>query len=89
MQVTLMGPDDLGLWFLTDDHGNTFPLVTRYEDHPVAATLLGWSKPVGVTDQHAIIDNALHFLMAHTGEDFEASAHVVAFFLQLNPNCDQ
>ena len=51
MRVTLMGPGELGHWFLTDDHGNSFPLVTRHEDHSKGATLLGWNAPEGVTDQ--------------------------------------
>jgi hypothetical protein len=86
MQVTLMGPGELGHWFLTDEHGNSFPLVTRHEDHPKAAAMLGWNAPEVVTDQEEIIDSALDWLMEHTGEDFEAPDQVLAFFHQLNEN---
>lgn len=84
MRVTLMGPGELGRWFLTDDHGNSFTLVTRHEDHSKGATLLGWNAPEGVTDQEEIIDSALDWLMNHTGEDFEAPPQVAEFFRQLN-----
>lgn len=84
MNVTLMGPDDLGNWFLTDDEGNSFPLVERHEDHSKGATLLGWNAPEGIGDQEEIIDSALKWLMDHTGEDFEAPPHAAAFFRQLN-----
>ena len=80
MRVTLMGPGELGHWFLTDENGNSFPLVTRHEDHSKGATLLGWNAPEGVTDQEEIIDSALDWLMEHSGDDFEASAQVTDFF---------
>lgn len=84
MRVTLMGPGELGHWFLADDEGNSFPLFERHEDHPTAAALLGWNVPEGVTDEEEIIDSALDWLMDHTGEDFEAPAQVTDFFRQLN-----
>jgi hypothetical protein len=84
MNVTLMGPDDLGRWYLADDEGNSFPLVERHEDHPKGSALLGWNAPEGVTDQEEIIDSALDWLMSHTGEDFTAPPHVAEFFRQLN-----
>jgi len=83
MNVTLTGPDDLGYWFLTDDNGNSFPLVERHEDHPAAAALIGWKAPKGVTGEAALIDSAIDFLMAKTGEDFRAPKHVVEFFKKL------
>lgn len=83
MQVTLMGPGELGHWFLTDEHGNSFPLVTRHEDHPNAAEMFGWQRPEGIDDE-AVIMNALNWLTDHTGEDFKAPDHVLAFFHQLN-----
>lgn len=83
MQVTLMGPDNLGFWFLTDDDGNVFPFVTRHEEHSIAASMLGWTKPEGIEDEAAIMD-ALDWLMAHTGEDFEAPDYVADFFRRLN-----
>lgn len=86
MKVTLMGPGELGNWFLTDEHGNSFPLVTRHENHPKGAALLGWNGSEGVTDQEEIIDSALDWLLVHTGEDFEVPSHVAAFFRQLNEN---
>ena len=84
MRVTLMGPGELGHWFLTDDDGNSFPLVERHEDHPKGASLLGWNAPERVTDQKKVIDIALDWLMEHTGEDFTAPPHVAEFFRQLN-----
>ena len=83
MQVTLMGPDDLGYWFLTDDNNNSFPLVERHEDHPAAAALIGWKAPKGVTGEEALIDSAIDWLMENTGEDLKAPKHVVEFFKKL------
>ena len=80
MRVTLMGPDDLGRWYLADHNGNSFPLVEHHEDHSKGAALLGWNAPERVTDQEKIIDIALDWLMDHTGEDFNAPAQVTDFF---------
>lgn len=84
MQVTLMGPDDLGNWFLTDDDGNSYPFVACHDDH-LDAELLGWSRPVGLEDEEAI-EIALDWLLKHTGEDFAASYLVAEYFEQL---CDK
>jgi hypothetical protein len=81
MIVNLMGPDDLGAWVLTDDEGNSFPLVERHEDH-LNATLLGWDRPLGIEDDEAIMD-ALDWLLEHTGEDFDAPEIVARYFDQL------
>ena len=89
MQVTLMGPGELGHWILTDEHGNSFTLVTRHEDHPKGANLLGWNAPEGITDQEAIIDSALDWLMVHTGDDFTAPAHVAGFFRKMYEDNDE
>jgi hypothetical protein len=83
MTVTLMGPDDLGFWFLTNDNGNSFPLVESHEDHPAAAAQLGWKAPKGVTDKEALIDSAIDFLMENIGEEIEAPKHVDEFFKNL------
>ena len=45
MKVTLMGPDDLGYWFLDDENGNSFPSVERHEDHPQAAANCSAGRP--------------------------------------------
>ena len=79
MLVTLMGPTDLGLWFLDDESGNSFPLVQRYEDHPQAASLFGWQAPEGA-DQEQIIEDAVDWLMDHINEDIEAPKDVVEYF---------
>jgi len=84
MQVTLMGPCELGFWVLTNCDGDTFPFVSRHEEHPIAAALLGWQKPEGIDDEEAVIMNAIDWLMDHTGEDFDAPAHVAESFRQLN-----
>jgi hypothetical protein len=89
MKVTLMGPDDLGRWYLADNEGNSCPLVVRHEDHSKGATLLGWNAPEEVTDQEEIIDSALDWLMNHTGEDFEAPPQVAEFFRQMNEDCEE
>ena len=81
MIVCLMGPENLGAWFLTDDDGNTFPLVASHEDH-LNAALLGWERPNGIDDQEAIV-NALDWLMEHTGEDFDAPQTVIEYFEEL------
>jgi len=81
MQVTLMGPDDLGNWFLTDEEGNSFPFVTSHEDH-LKAAMLGWERHVGIDDEEAIID-ALDWLLEHNGEDFAAPNFVSEYFEEL------
>ena len=83
MKVTLVGPDELGFWFLHDENGNAYPFVERHADHPAAAALLGWTAPEGVTDEEETIDNAIDFLMDKSGEDFEAPNHVAKFFQEL------
>ena len=89
MRVTLMGPDDLGRWYLADHHGNSFPFVERHEDHPRAAAMLGWQAPDGISEKDAPITDALDWLMVHTGDDFTAPAHVAAFFRQMNEDCEE
>lgn len=84
MQVTLMGPNDLGFWSVTDEEGNSFPLVERHEDHPAGASILGWQKSDGITDNEEIIQDALDWLLEHTGEDFTAPPQLAEFFHQLN-----
>jgi hypothetical protein len=81
MIVTLMGPDDLGTWVLTDDDGNSFPFVASHEDH-LNATMLDWDRPTGIDDEEAI-RNALDWLLEHTGEDFDAPEIVAQYFDQL------
>ncbi len=81
MIVTLMGPDNLGYWLLTDEEGNAYPLVASHEDH-LNAALLGWDRPVGIDDEEAIM-NALDWLLEHTGEDFDAPQIVVEYFEEL------
>lgn len=84
MIVTLVGPDDLGLWYLHDDNGNSFPLVERHEDHPAAAALFGWKAPEGVTDEEELIDSAIDFLMENISEEIEAPKEVVKYFRELD-----
>ena len=48
MEVYLAGPDDLGYWFLEDENGNSFDLVTTEAEHLTAAALFGWKAPEGV-----------------------------------------
>lgn len=83
MKVTLVGPDDLGCWFLHDANGNSFPLIESHEDQPAAAALFGWTAPEGVTGDDALIDSAIDFLMENTGEEFKAPKHVVGSFKKL------
>ncbi len=81
MQVTLMGPDDLGHWFLTDSDGNSYPFIASHENH-LNAALLGWERPSGIDDEEAIMD-ALDWLMEHSGEDFDAPQIVADYFEEL------
>jgi hypothetical protein len=83
VQVTLTGPDDLGYWFLTDSDGNSFPFIECHEDHPTAAAMLGWVLPEDLEDEEEIIQNALDWLLDHTGDDFKAPAHVAVYFNEL------
>ncbi|HEX7378725.1 MAG TPA: hypothetical protein VF278_16510 [Pirellulales bacterium] len=87
MKVTLAGPDDLGHWFLDDEHGNSFPLVERHEDHPAAATRFGWQPPDGATDDETIL-NALDWLMENIGEEIDAPRDVKAYFEALDADAD-
>jgi hypothetical protein len=89
MKVTLAGPDDLGYWFLHDEDGNAFPLVQRHEEHPAAAALFGWSAPEGVTDEEAIIQSALDWLMDCISEEIEAPPEAVEFFRDLEEDEDE
>lgn len=88
MQVTLSGPDDLGYWFLSDQDGNSFPLVERHEDHPAGAAMLGWKTPEGDNDAEQIIQDALDWLMDHTGEDFNSPKHVADYFKEMTDDDD-
>ncbi len=89
MRVTLMGPDDLGRWYLADHNGNSFPFVERHEVHPRAAAMLGWQARDSITDPEAIVQDALDWLMVHSGDDFTAPAHVAAFFRQMNEDSEE
>lgn len=89
MNVTLMGPDDLGNWFLADDDGNSYPLVARHEDHPAAAAHIGWTAPEGITDNETLIESAIDWLMENSGEDFEAPKHVAEFFRELQEDDEE
>lgn len=81
MIVNLMGPDDLGYWFLTDSDGDSYPFVASHENH-LNAVLLGWDRPVGIDDEEAIM-SALDWLLGHSGEDFDAPSEVVLYFDEL------
>lgn len=82
MIVTLMGPDGLGAWVLSDDEGNTYPFIASHEDH-LNAAILGWDRPIGIAEEEAIM-NALDWLMERTGEDFDAPQMVVEYFEKLH-----
>lgn len=75
MQLTLQGPDELGFCVLTDDDGNTYPLVTKTEDYLSAAKLFGWTG--------GTIDEAIEFVTEMNGEDIEAPPHIEEYFLSL------
>ena len=79
MLVTLMGPTDMGEFVLSDENGNSFPLVQRHEDHLETASLFGWTAPEGA-DEEEIIQDALEWLMDHINEDIEAPRDVVEYF---------
>ena len=89
MKVTLAGPTELGYWFLENEDGNAYPLVERHEDHPKAAALFGWTAPKGVTDEEALIDSAIDFLMENIGEEIEAPNEAVEYFLELEEDDDE
>ena len=83
MIVTLAGPDDHGFWFLVDRNGRSFQIVECFEDHPSAAELLGWKAPEGITDEKAIILDAIDWLADHIGDDFKAPLHIAEYFKEL------
>jgi hypothetical protein len=78
MIVTLMGPDDLGFWFLTADDGNSYQLVATHEDY-LNAAMLGWERPAWIDDEKAIM-TALDWLMEHTGDNFVSPQIVAEYF---------
>lgn len=80
MKVTLMGPDDLGYWFLTDDNGIAFPLVERRADLPGAASLFGWKAPEGMDDRDELAEDARLWLMDHISDEIEALRDVAEYF---------
>lgn len=84
MIVTLAGPDDHGFWFLDDKSGRSFQLVESFEDHPSAAALLGWNAPESVTDEKAIILDAIDWLNDHVSENFKAPLHIAEYFKQFD-----
>ena len=88
MRVTLVGPDDLGYWFLMDEKGNSFPLVESHEDHPVGASFLGWQLAEDF-DHDETIECALEWLMDHSGDEFNAPKHVVEYFEQSHQEEDE
>jgi hypothetical protein len=57
MIVTLMGPDDLGYWFLVDHSGRDFRIVEEWPDHLYAASLFGWEGDT--TDQLVVLAKQL------------------------------
>ena len=73
MRVTLVGPDDLGYWFLMDEKGNSF---------------LGWQSAEDF-DHHETIECALEWLMDHSGDEFNAPKHVVEYFEQFHQEEDE
>jgi hypothetical protein len=83
MRLELTGPDDLGVWYLTNADGNAFPFIESHEGHPAAAALFGWQTPEGVEDWEAIIQDALVFLMEHIGDEIEAPEEAVDYFREL------
>lgn len=83
MRVELTGPDDLGVWYLTNAHGTAYPLVESHEGHPAAAALFCWQAPEGAEDREMIIHDALEFLMNHIGDEIEAPKEAVDYFREL------
>lgn len=84
MKVTLSGPDDHGFWFLDDANGRSFQIVECFEDHPQVAALFGWNPPEGVTDQNAIILDAIDYLKDHVSESFKPPLHIADYFKQFD-----
>lgn len=83
MKVTLMGPDDLGYWFLDDREARSFKLVQRWSDLPGAAALFGWKPPDGMDDEDEQAENARLWLLDHVGDEIEAPPDVAEYLQQL------
>jgi len=75
MELTLEGPDDLGFCVLTDEDGNTYPLVTKTEDYLYAAKLFGWTG--------GTIDEAIDYVTEMSGEVIEAPPDIEEYFQSL------
>ena len=80
MKVTLMGPDDLGFWYLADYSGRDFRIVERWEDHAYAAKLLGWSPSSESLTTDELNEEAREFLMEHISDDITAPLHIAEHF---------
>ncbi len=82
MKVCLAGPDDLGYWFLEDEDGNSFDLVTTEAEHLTAAALFGWKAPEGVSKEQAI-DEARLWLEDCIGDMIDAPPDAEKYFQEL------
>ncbi len=94
MKLTLMGPDDDGCWFLCDEDGRDWRVVTHWKDHAYAASLFGWvacdcCEADGTVDcEHRtakeMIAEAREFLMEHNGEEIEPPRQIAAYFEEMD-----
>lgn len=82
MKLILVGPTDEGFWHLENENGLSWQIVERWEDHPGAAAIFGWSAPDGATgDEQAEL--AREFLMDSIGAEIEAPRHIAQHFEEL------
>ena len=82
MEVYLAGPDDLGYWFLEDENGNSFDLVTTEAEHLTAAALFGWKAPEGVSQEQAV-EEARLWLEDCIGDKINAPKDAEEYFKEL------
>lgn len=82
MKLALVGPDDSGFWFLENEHGMTWKIVERWEDHSAAASLFGWLAPDGESEGEQM-ESAREFLMERIGDQIEAPRHIAQHFEEL------
>lgn len=75
MKVCLSGPDDLGYWFLEDEDGSSFELVTTEAELVPAAALFGYKG----ND----VNEAREWLEDFIGEKIDAPADAEAYFNDL------
>lgn len=82
MNVTLMGPNDQGHWFLADATGRDFRIVEKWDDHAYAAKLFGWSPSSNSLTTDELNEEARECLMERISDEITAPPHIAEYFVR-------